>query len=139
MSPVNKMRWGWFVAGMLVLPSMFAVLLIEAHSGGAIHKWYLSTVAVRPGAAAAEADELLRRAAAMPRFLDAVRLTGPAELGGAGMSQADLSGDYYEVADVVIDLPGGERRIVAVPRNGNYPVLWCTITPAGELQITQGN
>lgn len=139
MSPVKKMRWGWFVAGLLVLPSMFAVLLIEAHSGGAIHKWYLTTVAVRPEAAASEADEMLRRAAAVPRILDAVRLTGPAELGGAGMSQADLSGDYYEVADVVIDLPDGTRRIVAVPRNGNYPVLWCTIAPGGQIQITPGN
>lgn len=132
------MRWTWFAAGVLFLPVLILLLVFEQRTG-TLERWYATTISVRPEAAAAEADELLRRAAGVPQIQSAIRLTGPAEHGGGGLRASDLSGDYYEIADVVIDLPGGERRIVAVPRNGNYPVLWCTITPAGELQITQGN
>jgi hypothetical protein len=63
-----------------------------------------------------------------------VRLTGTTQ--GVGLSRDDIQGDYYVLADVVIELEDGRSRLVAVPRNGFYPVLHCDFRDADDFEIT---
>lgn len=65
------------------------------------------------------------------------RISGPHSSGGLNVKRVDLEGDDYVLADVIIVQPDGRFRLVAVPRNGHYPVLHCTFTSPDDYEIIE--
>lgn len=132
----------WYFFGFLfsfsILIGLLAILFFTPESFA--QGW--RSIWVSESGAQSEAEDLFESAteilSAMSenRQSTITRLTGDT---GVGLDSDSIRGDYYVLADIVIHLSDGRLRLVAVPRNGFYPVLHCTFRNANDFEITSPN
>ncbi|MCZ7605277.1 MAG: hypothetical protein M5U25_04250 [Planctomycetota bacterium] len=133
----------WYAWGGLFGAGILALLLgLWLQEPSFAWRW-IHNASINQTLARWDAEELFERARmriaeAQASGSDApARISDPRSSGGLNLKRDELEGDDYVLADVVVALPDGRYRVVAVPRNGHYPVLHCTFTTPDDYEITE--